>query len=283
MQREAWLDCTADSMDMNLSKLGVSQGQGSLARCSPWGHSQACLSDWATTEASRRQGFRFPVSPPQGRRAEMGVPAGWGRLSPGALFSPWTFPQLWHFIFPYLPLISWLLLKSKSSTAETSTRLVVKQLYSNRKGKEKRSSSERRTDAPSMPSPEDASVRQTAGPRSPGVLLVLASRCHPSSTSPSARSVFAGYNLWHKCHPLLSGLCRVLPPLEVLGGVHTSGNLLGMSRSSSRTWHTTCSSSLPACTRYRDVLLPRLALKLWQQDPEGPGPSVKAASLTVSL
>ena len=32
-----WLDGIIDSMDMSLSKLGDSEGQGSLACCSPWG------------------------------------------------------------------------------------------------------------------------------------------------------------------------------------------------------------------------------------------------------
>ena len=31
-----WSDGINESMDMSLSKLGDSEGQGSLARCSPW-------------------------------------------------------------------------------------------------------------------------------------------------------------------------------------------------------------------------------------------------------
>ena len=32
-----WLDGITDSMNMSLSKLGVGDGQGGLACCSPWG------------------------------------------------------------------------------------------------------------------------------------------------------------------------------------------------------------------------------------------------------
>ena len=34
---DRWLDCIIDSMDMSLSNLGDSEGQGSLAYWSPWG------------------------------------------------------------------------------------------------------------------------------------------------------------------------------------------------------------------------------------------------------
>ena len=40
-QRMRWLDGIIDSMDMNLSKLGDIEGQGSLACCSPWGHKES--------------------------------------------------------------------------------------------------------------------------------------------------------------------------------------------------------------------------------------------------
>ena len=35
-----WLDGITDLMDMSLSKLGVGDGQGGLACCSPWGRSE---------------------------------------------------------------------------------------------------------------------------------------------------------------------------------------------------------------------------------------------------
>ena len=42
-QRMRWLDGITDSMDMNESEqaLGVGNGQGSLASCSPWGHNES--------------------------------------------------------------------------------------------------------------------------------------------------------------------------------------------------------------------------------------------------
>ena len=37
-QRIRWLDGNTDSMDMNLGKLGVGDGQGGLVCCGSWGH-----------------------------------------------------------------------------------------------------------------------------------------------------------------------------------------------------------------------------------------------------
>ena len=44
-QRMRWLDGIIDSMDMNLSKLGDTEGQGSLACCSPRGHKESDTSE----------------------------------------------------------------------------------------------------------------------------------------------------------------------------------------------------------------------------------------------
>ena len=44
-ERMRWLNSITDSMAMSLSKLGVGDGQGGLACCSPWG-----CKEWDTTE-----------------------------------------------------------------------------------------------------------------------------------------------------------------------------------------------------------------------------------------
>ena len=45
-QRMRWLDGITDSMDMSLSKLGVGDGQGGLACCSPWGRKESDTTEW---------------------------------------------------------------------------------------------------------------------------------------------------------------------------------------------------------------------------------------------
>ena len=45
-QRIRWLDGIINSMDMSLSKLGDSEGLGSLVCCSPWGHKESDTTEW---------------------------------------------------------------------------------------------------------------------------------------------------------------------------------------------------------------------------------------------
>ena len=47
-QRMRWLVGIIDSMNMSFSKLGNTEGQGSLACCSQWGCSQTLLRNWTT-------------------------------------------------------------------------------------------------------------------------------------------------------------------------------------------------------------------------------------------
>ena len=52
------MDGVTDSMDMSLSKLGDSEGQGSLVCCSPWGRKEL-----GTTERlnNNKQEFQMPI------------------------------------------------------------------------------------------------------------------------------------------------------------------------------------------------------------------------------
>ena len=44
-QRMRWLDGITNSMDLSLSKLGVGDGQGGLACCSPWGRRESDMTE----------------------------------------------------------------------------------------------------------------------------------------------------------------------------------------------------------------------------------------------
>ena len=44
-QRMRWLDGVTDSVDLTEQAPGVGDGQGSLACCSPWGHTESDTTD----------------------------------------------------------------------------------------------------------------------------------------------------------------------------------------------------------------------------------------------
>ena len=44
-QRMRWSDGITDSMDMDLGRLGVGDGQGSLACCGSWGHKESDMTE----------------------------------------------------------------------------------------------------------------------------------------------------------------------------------------------------------------------------------------------
>ena len=48
------LDGIIYSKDMNLSKLGVGKGQGSLACCSPWSHKELDTTEQLNSNGKRR-------------------------------------------------------------------------------------------------------------------------------------------------------------------------------------------------------------------------------------
>ena len=57
-QRMRWLDGITDSMDMSLCKpLGVGDGQGGLACCSPWGHKESDT----TQQLNKRVQYYLPT------------------------------------------------------------------------------------------------------------------------------------------------------------------------------------------------------------------------------
>ena len=52
-QRMRWLDDITSSMDVSLSKLRDSEGQGSLVCCSPWGHKESDTTEQLSVHTHR--------------------------------------------------------------------------------------------------------------------------------------------------------------------------------------------------------------------------------------
>ena len=74
-QRMRWLDGIINSMDMSLSKLRDSEGQGSLVCCSPWGRKELNMTrqlEKAMATHSRTLAWKIPRTEEPGRLQSMG-------------------------------------------------------------------------------------------------------------------------------------------------------------------------------------------------------------------
>ena len=63
LQRRRWLNGIIESLDMSLGKLQeISEGQGSLACCSPWGCKESNMIQWLNNKNLEKMGDFFDCS-----------------------------------------------------------------------------------------------------------------------------------------------------------------------------------------------------------------------------
>ena len=63
-QKMRWLDDITDSTVMNLGKLRDGEGQGGLARCSPWGHKESDMTEWLNNSTTGNPDSNSPWKSP---------------------------------------------------------------------------------------------------------------------------------------------------------------------------------------------------------------------------
>ena len=115
-QRRRWLDGITDSMNTSLSKLWETEGRGSLACCSPWGHQELDT----TEQVKNKNKWGTDIFPP---RPEM-EPTLRSFCSGNRNLNPWTAGEVLSCVFFHL-------FKASHLSVQATFRLLMTRTSSN--------------------------------------------------------------------------------------------------------------------------------------------------------